>query len=151
MKEVYKNIFVGSKSDLANTNESEYAFIHATKTMFIKDNDEVVNEKENHLYINWVDSKDSKYFNYNNNGVNVVIQALDFIDKWGEDRKVFIHCDEGVSRSPSIAMVYLSKRKKVISNKDHVFAEREFTGIYPNYFAYNGISEFLFKNWFKIK
>lgn len=151
MKEVYKNIFVGSKRDLDQTNESDYAFVHATKTMFIKDKDEVVNELKNHLYVNWVDAKDSKYFNYNNNGVNVFNKILDFIDKWQADKKVFIHCDEGISRSPSIAMVYLAKRKRVINNKDHVFAEREFTDIYPNYFAYNGISDFLFSNWFNIK
>lgn len=151
MKEVYKNIFVGSKIDLAGTNEDEYAFVHATKTMFIKDKDEVLNENGNHLYINWVDAKESKYFDYNNNGVNVFSKILDFIEKWGNNKKVFIHCDKGVSRSPSIAMVYLAKRKWIISNKDHVFAEREFTDIYPKYFAYNGISDFLFKNWFKIK
>lgn len=150
MQEVSKNIYVGSKYDLPDTNEEDYAFVHAAKTLFVKDKDEVVNESENHLYINWVDAKDSKYFDYNNNGVNVFIKILDFIDKWAPEKKVFIHCDEGVSRSPSIAMVYLAKRRKEINSKDHVFAEREFTHIYPNYFAYNGISDFLFKNWFKI-
>lgn len=151
MQEVSKNIYVGSKYDLPKTNDEDYAFVHATKTMFTKKDNEVINEENNHLYLNWVDAKDSKYFDYNDNGVNVLMQVLDFIEKWEKEKKVFIHCDEGVSRSPSIAMVYMAKRNNEITNKDHVFAEREFSHIYPNYFAYSGISDFLFKNWFKIK
>lgn len=151
MQEVYKDIFVGSKDDLRFTDEKEYAFVHATKTVFKKDDDEVVNEENNHLYLNWVDSKDSKYFNYNNEGVSVFIKVLDFIDKWINKRKVFLHCDEGVSRSPTIAMVYMAKRVKCINNRDYIYANRDFSDIYNSYWAGKGISDFVFKNWFNIK
>lgn len=132
------------------TNE-DFAFVHATKTLFDKNKGEIIYIAHNHLFLNWVDSADSKYFDGNTQGVNVFIATMDFIDEWVGKRKVFIHCDAGASRSPSIAMVYLAKRKHAISNQDHVFAEREFTDIYPKYFAGKGISDFLFKNWFKIK
>jgi predicted protein tyrosine phosphatase len=151
MYEVFENIFVGSRDDLRFTTDDKFAFVHATKTVFKKDNHEVVNEESNHLWLNWVDATDSKYFDCNNEGVEVFIHTLDFIDKWIADKCIFIHCDEGVSRSPSIAMVYLAKRAKAITDKDHVFAEREFQDIYPKYNAGKGVSDFLFKNWFKIK
>lgn len=144
-------MYVGGKDDLYLTNEKEYAFIHATKSLFKEGDDRVLNEVNNHLYVNWVDSRDSKYFDYNGNGVYVFIKILDFIDKWIGERKVFIHCDEGVSRSPSIAMVYMAKRKGAIRDKDHVFAKYDFTNIYCTYFANKGIDDFLFRNWFKIK
>ncbi len=150
MKDVYENIYVGSKEDLIKTNEDDFAFVHATKSMFKGNKNEVLIEEENHLYINWVDSADMKYFDFENNGVKIFIKILDFIDKWIKVKKVFIHCDEGISRSPTIAMIYMSKRLKVINNKDHVYAEHEFQKIYENYWAGKGISDFVFKNWFKI-
>lgn len=151
MQEVYKNIYVGSKEDLRYTNEKDFAFVHATKTIFIRGDNEVINEEGNHLYLNWVDAKESKYFDFNKEGVLVFIKVLDFIDKWVKSKNVFIHCDEGVSRSPTIAMVYMAKRTSSISNKDHVYAERDFGDIYEKYWAGKGISDFVFKNWFKIK
>jgi hypothetical protein len=151
MKEVCNDIFVGSIEDLGEIDDSEYAIVHATKTVFDKKFGYIIYERDNHLYLNWVDADDSRYFDYNEEGALVVIQVLNFIDKWAKEKKIFIHCDEGKSRSPSIAMLYMSKRLKVITDKDHVFAEREFTDIYQPYFANKGISDFLFKNWFKIK
>ena len=130
MQEVYKNLYVGSKEDLRLTNENEYSFIHATKTMFKKNNNKVINEENNHLYLNWVDSNDYKYFDYNNEGVSVFIRTLNFIEKWIREKNIFLHCDEGVSRSPTIAMVYMAKRLKCISNEHYIFAKRDFSNIY---------------------
>jgi|GEM_PF-1402173 len=150
MKEVRNNLYIAKREDLTKTNEDDYAFIHATKTMFKGNKNEVLIEEDNHLYLNWVDSPDMKYFDFNNKGTDVFISILDFIDKWINCRKVIINCDEGISRSPTIAMVYMAKRTKEISNKDHVFAERDFSNIYESYWAGKGISDFVFKNWFKI-
>lgn len=151
MIEVCDGIWVGSLQDFKEVDEVKFAFVHATKSIFDKSFGEVFYENENHLYLNWVDAKEEKYFDYRGLGVGVVISALDFIDKWVKERKILIHCDEGVSRSPSIAMAYMAKRLKIIDDKDHVFAEREFQDMYPEYAPNKGIQDFLFKNWFKIK
>lgn len=151
MEEVCKGIYVGSLKDSEKLNDDEYAFVHATKTVFNTRCGSLVYERENHLFINWVDARDEKYFDYEGQGVNVVVSALDFIEKWSADRKVIIHCDEGKSRSPSIAMMYMAKRRKNIRNDQHIFAEREFSDIYFDYYPNEGIREFLFQNWHKIK
>lgn len=151
MTEVCKNIWVGSLEDLDGIELKEYAVVHATKSVFDKSRGELIYERDNHLYLNWVDAKEEKYFDYKGLGVSAFIAVLNFIDRWVKEKKIFIHCDEGKSRSPSIALVYMAKRMKIISSKDHVFAEREFTDIYPQYYAGKGISDFLFNNWFKIK
>jgi predicted protein tyrosine phosphatase len=151
IKELCKNVSVGNLDDLKFVDKSKYAIIHATKSSWLSNKNDVIFEKGDELFVNWVDAKDQKYFDYKGEGVSVFIKILDFIDKWAAIKKVFVHCDEGKSRSPSIIMVYMAKRLKLINNKDHVFAEREFTNLYPEYFANKGISDFLFKNWFKIK
>jgi len=152
MTNVYGNLWVGSLEDSNLINKKEYAIIHATKSSFDKSFGQVIYEVENELFLNWVDSKEAKYFDFNNCGISVFEKTLNFIDKWINSKKIFVHCNEGISRSPSIIMVYMAKRMGVITNKDHVFTEREFTdNFYPSYFAGKGISDFLFKNWFKIK
>lgn len=151
MVEVFDKIWVGSLDDFIGSSKKDFAFVHATKSLFDNSLGEVIYEIDNHLYLNWVDSKEEKYFDYKGLGVSVFVSILNFIEKWHKSGSVLIHCNEGLSRSPSIAMVYLAKRLKVIDGKDHVFAEREFSDIYPEYYANKGISDFLFKNWFKIK
>lgn len=150
MKQVSNNLYVGNREDLSKINEDDFAFIHATKTMFKGAKNEVLVYEDNHLFVNWVDSADMKYFDFNNKGVEVFINILDFIDKWITVKNVFVHCDEGISRSPTIAMMYLAKRRKEISCKDHIYAERDFSNIYEMYWAGKGIQDFVFKNWYKI-
>lgn len=60
-------------------------------------------KREHALYCNLIDAKDEKYI------PDVIIErALRFIsDEIAQERKVFIVCNHGASRSPSIAFMYL--------------------------------------------
>lgn len=60
-------------------------------------------EREHALYCNLVDAEDMKYI------PDVIIErALKFIsDEIADGKNVFVVCNNGVSRSPSIAMMYL--------------------------------------------
>lgn len=62
-------------------------------------------ERKHALYLNLIDAKDVKYI------PDIVIdKGLEFIDKeLKEGRDVFIVCNKGKSRSPSIAYMYLLK------------------------------------------
>lgn len=61
-------------------------------------------ERGRRLYMNILDTKDSKYFSH-----ALIDPALLFIGiQLMNERKVLVHCDSGEHRSPTIAMLYLS-------------------------------------------
>lgn len=152
------NLYLGSKYDLDKTNNHEWAFVHVCKTSHLARLGKQYNtspyyimfEEENHLYINWVDAQSPEMFDWQGQGVANFTKVLDFIDSKIRDRKVFVHCDQGQSRSPAVAMLYMSKRQKAISpNFDD--ARIEFAKIYPDYFSDSGITKFIQQNWEQLK
>lgn len=153
MIEIFNRVFVGSMDDLTATNDSEWAFVHATKSIFNTlscPTNRVIHEEGNRLYLNWIDVEDYRFFDYEEAGVQNVIAALDFIDNWRRHKKVLIHCDQGVSRGPSLGMTWLFKRSGMIDNG--ISANRKkFLDIYPEYYPTGGIHMFLFLNWGDIK
>jgi predicted protein tyrosine phosphatase len=54
-----------------------------------------------------------------------------FIDKHREERPVLVHCTAGVSRSPTVLLLYLIRKGEM--------TEQEFRAIYP---AYNPLNAF---------
>ena len=111
----------------------------------------IIHETPQWISVNWVDSPDPKLFNYLNNGINVVKQVLEFIQKSLEEgKKVLITCDQGQSRSPSIALVYLAKVSHTLPDSSFMEASREFLKIYPAYQPATGISGFLTNIWSEI-
>jgi hypothetical protein len=80
-----------------------------------------------------------------------VKQVLAYIQKSLEEgKKVLISCDQGQSRSPSIALLYLAKILHAIPNTNFREASREFLKIYPTYNPALGISRFLTDKWDEI-
>ncbi len=62
----------------------------------------------NRLALNLVDAPDARYFS-----TAIFVKALAFIDEYREAEKtVLVHCNQGQSRAPSIALLYLSTRVK---------------------------------------
>lgn len=59
--------------------------------------------------------------------------------------KVLIHCNQGISRSQSIGLLYLAV-KGIIKNENYNIAKEDFIKIYPKYEP-SGIKEFLEINW----
>lgn len=153
MKKI-NNIYIGGKDDLFATNENDWAIIHACKTSHQarlgytkppKDSPYyIVFRDGNHLYLNWVDEPTGNYFQ-----VETFIEALNFIDEYIKDKKIFIHCDLGQSRSPTLAMVYLAKRAGYLPNNFNG-ALSQFQAEYPEYNP-SGIIKFIQLNWENIK
>ena len=147
------NIHIGAKSDLYQLND-DWAFVHACKTSHKErlgytkppKNEPYYIEfrEQNHLYINWVDEPTGEYFK-----IKTFHTALNFIDEYIQKKEIFIHCDLGQSRAPTLGLVYLSKRTDFLDN-DYDQALEKFTECYPN-FNPSGITKFVKINWDQIQ
>ena len=73
-------------------------------------------------------------------------RALDFIDRWYPENQILINCDQGQSRSPTVALLYLAKRLKVIPAGSFSEAREAFLPLYRSY-APAGIAGFVAANW----
>jgi predicted protein tyrosine phosphatase len=152
MKEVYNNLFVGSDYDCQAT--SGYAVIHACKTCHQKALNYrkslpnihphyLVYENKLHLFLNMVDMEQELMAKYTN---PIMKAGVNFIDKHINGSPVLIHCNQGLSRSPSIALVYLTIKGKLPASNFYD-ALKAFTEIYPQYNPGRGIALYLNNNW----
>jgi len=99
------------------------------------------------MSLNWFDGSESMY---DYSGVVTFELILDFIaDQLYRGSKVLIHCNQGLSRSPSVALLYLAKRAHMISSESYDVARSDFEKIYPEY-APKGIADYLRKHWDEI-
>lgn len=89
------------------------------------------------IFLNMVDA-DYEYFS-----IELMLVALLFITKNIKTKKVLIHCNAGLSRSPSLGLLYLF-RNKFSSFRE---AQREFVKLYPQYNPSLGIRYFIETNW----
>lgn len=100
-----------------------------------------------HYTLNWVDGGPHLY---EWGGPEAFVTALDFIDQErGKGNEVLVHCDAGLSRSPTLALIYLAKRVDVISNASFAAAKEEFLQVYPDYNP-GGIAEYVAAHWEEI-
>ncbi len=158
MIEVYKNLFVGSGEDYLTVKaELGWALVQAAKDPWHRealgyvdraaprDHPEyLIAQRGNRLILNIVDAESAAYFN-----TLVFYQACDFIGDflYNGESKVLVHCNKGESRGPSIVLVFLAFRARVLPEKSFFDARREFEKIYPAYMPGKGIRDFLIQEW----
>jgi len=149
MIEVMQNLFVGNQDDCK---DFDGAIVHAAKEpyhrQFVgyteraapKDHPEYLwAVRDNEIALNAVDADKPEFF-----AISMINAALDFIDtKLNEGLKVLVHCNQGQSRSPSIALLYMKGRLP----DDFTEAEEQFRKIYPGYNPKNGIREYVKAHW----
>jgi len=76
------------------------------------------------------------------------VTYLTFADsRWKRGEQILIHCNQGESRAPSLAMLLMAKRFGVLSGSTFDTAAAEFQAIYPAYNPGQGIQTWLRKNW----
>jgi len=160
MKEITNSLYIGRLLDLQNFSLEDDAIVHATQTTHYQimgwnrttnkpDKNHpnyIIWENNNRLSLNWVDGPAHLY---KWSGPGTFIRILDFIESWIENRKVFIHCDQGFSRSPTLGLLYLSKRLKIIPDETFLSAKKEFLNIYPIYNP-SGIANYVNQYWNEI-
>lgn len=155
MIKVYENLFVGTESHCTFSPQINWVIIHAckhpchTKVLNYKHilpqthPHYLIYENQQNLFLNMVDMEQELLPKFAH---PIMKSALRFISKHISDKNVLIHCNQGISRSPSIALVYLA-RMKHIKNDTYQNASIEFKKLYPPYNPGKGIYLYLNKNW----
>lgn len=158
MIEVYRNLFVGSEHDEASIRGQDGWFVvHACKEPYhrqalgykgraaSKDHPEyLLARRDGCLILNLVDVDDVSYVS------SVIIDAaLGDIHHNITSKKVLVHCNQGQSRSPTIAFLYLAKFSDLFLDLDLQNALRHFQEIYPPFAPAKGMADYIRLNWLK--
>lgn len=152
MIEVYPNLFVGNTEDVATAiNQDGWFIVHACKEPYHrqalgyrgqgapKNHPEyLIARRENRLILNLVDAANPDYI-----PKQVIDAAVDAIATNIGTKKVLVHCNQGMSRSPTIAFLYLIKHTSELTTKSLTTALDQFKAIYPLYHPAQGTSGFV--------
>jgi len=156
MKEIFEGLLVGNQSnyELCDFKEN-ISFVLAAKEPWHRQAigytgracdkahpEYLIARRENKLILNLVDAPKAEFFSK-----EIIDAALVFIQEELElGRMVLVVCNEGRSRSASIALLYLIK-KGVIKGDTFEDCEAEFLKLYPEYNPGEGIRGFCKLNW----
>lgn len=104
---------------------------------------------DEHLTLNMIDPPTPLF------SVELFQRALDFLDERLAVGPVLIHCNQGLSRAPSIALVYLAKRANSFRDygipASYALARADFTAtVFPAYAPGAGLVQFLTEHWEEI-
>jgi hypothetical protein len=70
--------------------------------------------------------------------------------QYKEGATLLIHCNQGESRAPSLALLFLAKRIQAIPTGSFLEAKEAFSMLYPAYLPGRGIEQFLTMQWSEI-
>lgn len=158
MKRVAERLYVGTVRDITPTGPPDWSLVSATQTIHYpligwdrKYNkpdrnhpNYIVLEQERHLSLNWVDGAAHLY---QWSGPETFRRILDFIDReLADGRNVLVRCDQGYSRSPSVALLHMAKRMQLLPADSFLSARDAFVAIYPGYQP-SGIADYINENW----
>jgi predicted protein tyrosine phosphatase len=160
MIEVFENLHVGNQEDYEKVvaRQNDWAVLHACKIPYHKElvgytQKALPNTHPEYLYarrglrlaLNMIDGPDPKY-----TSPLLVDAALGFIsENLGEGRKTLVHCNQGASRSPSLALLYLAINTDALPKDSLENAESSFLELYPRYNPMMGIRGYIKANWAK--
>ena len=97
-------------------------------------------ERDHHLYLNLIDPPVPLF------KLESFARFFAFMDREIAARPVFIHCNKGESRAPSLALLYMAKRLGLLPDDSYAAARIAFTARHP-YKPGRGIAHFLDENW----
>jgi hypothetical protein len=164
MTEIYPNLFIGTVEEAKRVMSRDWTpfwcVVNLASTFHYENHGWKKGLKDHPCYVmcveypysllslNWVDGP-AYLYDYQGKGVERFRKILDFIDTGIKTHKVLIVCNQGVSRSPSVALVYLAKYLHKIPSESYAAAKEEFIKLYPMY-APGGIADFLSQHWDEI-
>jgi hypothetical protein len=153
MQEVYERVFVANELS-CRRGDDEWAVVHACKSPCHQN---AVGYKKSLLnshphYLVLIEGPDL-FMNIVDPPIPLFMPAsftnfLEFSDKhWLAGHKLLIHCNKGESRAPSLALLFLAKRRSVLTNDSYQSARVEFELLYPNYRPGQGIQMYFSRQW----
>ncbi|USD22149.1 hypothetical protein MJO52_03160 [Microbulbifer variabilis] len=153
MQEVYERVFVTNDMSCIRGN-GDVAVVHACKSPCHQGRvgyrgklpsdhpNYLVLEDEYDLFLNIIDPPVPLF------KPPLFSHFMDYaIKHWSAGRKLIIHCNQGESRAPSLAMLFLAKGASVIDNTSFDSARLMFEELYPRYNPGKGIETYFSKNW----
>lgn len=153
MQEIYERVIVTNDLSCTRGND-EVAVIHACKSpchqgavgyrgkLPSTHPNYLVLEQEYNLFLNIIDPPVPLFM------PPLFTEFLAFANKhWSQGRKLLIHCNQGESRAPSLAMLFLAKGVFAIPDTSYEVARSEFEKLYPRYNPGKGIETYFSKNW----
>jgi hypothetical protein len=157
MIEVHPGLFVGSDDDYRHAVHGQlgWCVVHACKEPYHRQAlgytgraapkthpEYLVARRGNRLILNFVDAPDPNYIPR-----EMVDEALEFIhERLAEGSRVLVHCNQGESRAPTLALLYLAKFTTELPG-DVRGAMDEFRRRYPPYNPAGGVRGFTIANW----
>lgn len=156
MIEVHERLFVGGELDEQQIRGMEgWYVIHACKEPYhrqalgytgraaAKDHPEyLMAVRPGRLILNLVDVDNVAYI-----GAALVDAALAAIGENLPTRKVLVHCNQGASRSPSLALLYLAQNTDQFRGLDHAAGVTRFRTLYAPYDPAKGMADYVRINW----
>ena len=159
MIEIYKNIYVGDENSYYSIFDKEdWAILHCCKHPFhcqfvgysgnlpSTHEDYALKRKGNEMALNLVDMHffSENYLDFNK---DMFEQAFSFLDEYYKNgKRIYIHCNEGKSRSPSLGMLYMA-RLGGFDYADFENSLEKFKKIYPTYEPKKNIFETVKRLW----
>jgi len=153
MIQVHDRLFVGAERDCRLGND-ELVVVHACKSpchqgavgyrgsLPSSHPNYLVLEQGHDLYLNIIDPDKPLFM------PPLFTSFLDFAGPhWDAGRKVLVHCNQGESRSPTLALMLMAKHIGVISNESYDGARTDFEQLYPYYRPGLGIQTYLRRHW----
>jgi hypothetical protein len=102
----------------------------------------LVLERDPHLYLNMIDPPIPLF------KLSLFTSFLSFATRQlDRDIPTLIHCNQGESRAPTLALLLLSKKLGVISTESFESARYEFRDKFPAYAPGIGIQRFVTEHW----
>lgn len=158
MIEVHPNLFVGSQDDeAAIRGQVGWFVVHACKEPYHRQAlgystqgapkqhpEYLLAERPGRLILNLVDVAQVAFV-----APIIVDTALGAIDRHICEFKVLVHCNQGLSRSPSIAFLYLLKHTDALGSQEFGAALLAFRRLYPSYAPAQGMADYVRLNWAK--
>lgn len=154
MIEVQSQFFVGSQRDYETVvkHEQGWRVVHACKEPYHRDAlgysgraasknhpEYLIARRDNRLILNLIDADDPKYIPR-----GLIDASVEFIhESLDANFKVLVHCNQGLSRAPSIAFLFIAAKSDRFIALDLQSALKEFRMIYPPYSPATGMSGFI--------
>jgi protein-tyrosine phosphatase len=153
MKELFPGIFVAGESKCMKGNK-KMAVVHACKSpchqTAVNYSGNLPNTHKHYLsktdefnlYLNIIDPPVPLF------KPELFTAFMDFASRhYNEGRPVLIHCNQGESRAPSLALLFADKVLQAARSESYAEAKAAFEKIYPRYNPGKGIQKYLADNW----
>lgn len=154
MREVGSGLFVGTEQDCFRDPRDDWAVVHACKhpcharavgyrgSLSSNHPDYLLRQEDRHLYMNLIDPEAPLFMEESFIGFRSFASEYDTADT-----KILIHCNQGRSRAPSLALLFLAKERGDIPDGSYEAAGRAYENLDPSYAPGTGIQKFFRDNW----